>query len=263
MSSAAIVSAPDAALGERDVLGHVRVEVVADHQHVEMLVDRVDRERPGRVGRRGQHVRLAADPDDVGRVAAARALGVVGVDRPPGMARDRVLDEAGFVERVGVDGDLDVDARRRPTDTQSIAAGVVPQSSCSLSAAGAGLDLLDQRRPAAEALPLPRKPKFIGRPRPPAASGAMFQAPGVQVVALVPVAGPGAAADQRGDAAGERLVDLLRADEVDVASMPPAVTIMPSPAITSVAGADHHARSHAVHECRDCRPCRCRRSGRP
>ena len=39
MSSAAIVSRADAALGEGDVLGDARVEVMADHQHVEMLVD--------------------------------------------------------------------------------------------------------------------------------------------------------------------------------------------------------------------------------
>ena len=57
-SSAAIVVRPDAALGEREVLGHARVEVVADHQHVEVLVDGVDGVRPRRVGRRRQHVRL-------------------------------------------------------------------------------------------------------------------------------------------------------------------------------------------------------------
>ena len=39
MSSAAIVSRADARLGEGDVLGDRRVEMVADHQHVEMLVD--------------------------------------------------------------------------------------------------------------------------------------------------------------------------------------------------------------------------------
>ena len=44
----------------------------------------------------------------------------------------------------------------------------------------------------------------------------MCQGPGVQVVAKVPVAGPGAAAQHCGDAGHERLVDLLRADEMDV-----------------------------------------------
>ena len=64
----------------------------------------------GRVGlvELGQHVRLAADADDVRRVAAARALGVVGVDRPALERGDRVVDEARLVQRVGVDRDLDV-----------------------------------------------------------------------------------------------------------------------------------------------------------
>ena len=44
----------------------------------------------------------------------------------------------------------------------------------------------------------------------------MCHGPGVQVVAKVPVAGPGPAADHGGDARHQRLVDLLRADEVDV-----------------------------------------------
>ncbi len=45
---------------------------------------------------------------------------------------------------------------------------------------------------------------------------AMCQAPGVQVVALVPVAGPVPPPSMRGDARNKRLLDLLRADEVDV-----------------------------------------------
>ena len=50
----------------------------------------------GRVGlvERRQHVRLAAHLDDVGRVAAARALGVEGVDGAALEGGDRVLDEA-------------------------------------------------------------------------------------------------------------------------------------------------------------------------
>ena len=43
----------DAAFGEGDVLGNARIEVVADHQHVEMLVDGVDREGAGGVGDEG------------------------------------------------------------------------------------------------------------------------------------------------------------------------------------------------------------------
>ncbi len=44
----------------------------------------------------------------------------------------------------------------------------------------------------------------------------MWNGPGVQVVALVPAAGPGAAAEHGGNARHQRLVDELRADEMNV-----------------------------------------------
>ena len=93
---------------------------------------RVDRVGPRRIGRRRQHVRLAADLDDVGRVAAAGAFGVEGVDRAALERGERGLDEARLVERVGVDRDLHVVARRRPRGSCRSPPGVVPQSSCSL-----------------------------------------------------------------------------------------------------------------------------------
>lgn len=40
------------------------------------------------------------------------------------------------------------------------------------------------------ALPLPKKPRFTGRPSAACSMRAMWKAPGVQVVALEPVAGP-------------------------------------------------------------------------
>src|SRR3546814_2793127 len=46
----------DTAFGEGEILGDRRIEMMADHQHVEMFVDRVDRERTGGVGRRGDDV---------------------------------------------------------------------------------------------------------------------------------------------------------------------------------------------------------------
>ena len=46
-----MIQAADARLGERDVLGDARVEVMAHHQHVEMLVERVDGIRARRIGR--------------------------------------------------------------------------------------------------------------------------------------------------------------------------------------------------------------------
>ena len=52
--------AADPAFGEGDILGDARVEMMAHHQHVEMLVDGVDRKRAGGIGRRGQHIRQPA-----------------------------------------------------------------------------------------------------------------------------------------------------------------------------------------------------------
>ena len=61
---------PDARGGEGQVLRDRRVQVMADHQHVEVLVERVTRVRAGRVGRGRQHVRVRGDLDDVRGVTA-------------------------------------------------------------------------------------------------------------------------------------------------------------------------------------------------
>ncbi len=98
---------------------------------------------------------------------------------------------------------------------QSIAAGVVPQSSCSLSAQAPALTISSSAagpRGIALAGKAEIDRKRIGRldhaaemPRPRRAGGGIG-------------AGrrPGAAAEHRGDAGHQRLVDLLRADEMDV-----------------------------------------------
>ncbi len=62
----------------------------------------------------------------------------------------------------------------------------------------------------------------------------MWRAPGVHVVAFVPVAGPVPPPTNVVTPRRERLVPLLRADEVDVRVDAPAVTMWPSPAMTSV-----------------------------
>src|ERR1700719_3488676 len=51
-----------------------------------------------------------------------------------------------------------------------------------------------------------------------------------------PVRGTGAASNQGGDPGSERIVDLLRADEMNVSVDPSCGDMFPSPAITSVPG---------------------------
>ena len=215
MSSAAMVSRRMRAFGEGDVFGDARVEMVADHQHVEMLVDGVDRVGPGRIGRAGQHIGQPGRLDDVRRMAAAGAFGVVGVDGAALEGGERGFDEAGFVERVGVDGDLHVHLvghRQAAVDGGRRRAPVLVQ----LEAHGAGLDLLAQGfRQAGVALAEEAEvhregfggfEHAVDVPRARRAGG------GVGAGGRA-----GAAADHGGDAGIQRLVDLLRADEVDVA----------------------------------------------
>mmetsp|Transcript_62801 Transcript_62801/g.184144 ORF Transcript_62801/g.184144 Transcript_62801/m.184144 type:complete len:321 (+) Transcript_62801:53-1015(+) len=86
--------AANARLRKGHVLRDVLVQVVAHHEHVQVLVDGVDREGPRGVRGRRDDVGEAADLDDVRGVAAAGALGVVGVDRAALHRRDGVVDEA-------------------------------------------------------------------------------------------------------------------------------------------------------------------------
>jgi len=147
-------------------------------------------------------------------MAATGTFGVIGVD---GTALERAqggFDETGLVEGVGVDRHLHVvlvgDAQAI-VDARRGGAPVFVQ----LEADGAGLDLLDQRlRQAGVAL---AGEADVHRER----------VGGLKHARQVPRAGgagggvgtgrrPGAAADHGGDAAHQRLFDLLWADEVDV-----------------------------------------------
>src|SRR4026208_2268428 len=85
---------------------------------------------------------------------------------------------------------------------QSIAAGVVPQSSCSLSAQAPAL-IISSSAAGREALPLPAKPRLTGH----ASAAGLMRAGGH---------GARAAAEHRGDPRHQRLFHLLRADEMDV-----------------------------------------------
>ena len=100
---------PDAAVGEGDVFTDIGVEMVAHHEHVHVLGERVDGEGAGGVGGRGKDVGFTGEANDVGRVPAAGPFGVIGVNGPSGDGGDGRFGEAGLVESVGVNRDLDVE----------------------------------------------------------------------------------------------------------------------------------------------------------
>ena len=81
----------DAAFGKGQVFGDAGIQVVADHQHVHMLIERVVGEGHGRVGRAGQKVRLTHHLQNVGRMAAPRAFGVKGAQAAPPRGFDGVF----------------------------------------------------------------------------------------------------------------------------------------------------------------------------
>ncbi len=134
------------ALGKSHVLGDVLVEMVADHQHIEMLVDGIYGEGPGRIGRGGQYVGLAAEPHNIWRVSAAGTLGVIGVDRPALEGCARGFDKSRLVECVGMDADLHIVVfghRQAGVYRRRGSTPILVQ----LEPAGPALDLLDQPRP--------------------------------------------------------------------------------------------------------------------
>ena len=104
--------ASDAAFGECYVFRNFWVEMVANHQHVEVFIHCIDCEGPGRVGRGRQHIRLTAYFDNIRRMTAASTFGMEGMDVAALESSDRVLDEAGLVQGIGVDRHRDVGVLR-------------------------------------------------------------------------------------------------------------------------------------------------------
>ncbi len=253
--------AADARLGEREVLRDLRVQVVADDQHVEVLVDGVDRVRARRVRRARDDVGLRRDGDDVRRVPAARALRVVRVDRCGRRSRRastaRSRPRSSVSVWIAACTPVSAAIRRQV----SIAAGVVPQSSCSLKpptpasacsrspASLTGVALAQQQH--VDRVLVEREQHLADRPR--------RRRAGRRARAL---GGPGAAADQRRHPRGDRLVDDLRADEVHVRVDPARGQDAALAGDDLGRRADLQLRVDAVHHVRVARFAQGRRSGR-
>ena len=152
--------------------------------------------------------------DDVGRVAAAGALGVEGMDGAALEGRDGVLDEARFVQRVGVDHDLNVvivGDREAAIDRRRRRAPVLVE----LERAGAGLDHLDEGG-RQRGVALAGKAEVHREGIEGAQHHLDVPRPGRAGRRLRPLGRAGAAAEHRRDARHQGVVDLLRADEMDV-----------------------------------------------
>ncbi len=198
--------------------GHVfrnrGAQVMAHHEHVEVLVQRVDRERHRGIRGGRQTIRLAANLDDVRRVTAARAFGVVSVNRASLERANRILDVAGFVDRVGMNRDLHVKLFRHGESAIDCRGSSAPvfvqlQTNC------AGLDLLAQRLRRGR-ISFTQKSQINGK-----AVGRFQHAMHVprawRARGSVSAGGrASAAANQRRQAARKRGLDKLRANKMDV-----------------------------------------------
>ena len=110
-----------------------------------------------------------------GRVPAAGAFGVVGVNRPAFERRDGVFDEAGLVEGVGMDRDLNVELFG---DAEALIDGRRRRSPVlvKLQTERAGANLFAQRL-RKRRVPFPRKPKLSGKASAASYIRRIFQAP--------------------------------------------------------------------------------------
>ena len=84
----------DAAFGKGEVFCYAGIEVMANHQHVHMLVERVDRVGSRGVCGRGEHVLLAHDFQNIGRMSAPCALCVEAVNRAAFECRNGVFHKS-------------------------------------------------------------------------------------------------------------------------------------------------------------------------
>lgn len=98
----------NARFGEGDVFSDIWIEMVADHQHVEMFIDGVDGIRQRRVGGGGQNIRMCAGGDDIRRMAATCAFGMESMNGAIADRCQRILNKTGLIERVAVQRYLNV-----------------------------------------------------------------------------------------------------------------------------------------------------------
>jgi hypothetical protein len=137
---------------ELDVARDRPREPVVEHGHGDVLDRCVDAERQRGRGRRTQDRRLAHEAQQVGDVAAAGALDVVGVDRPAGDRGHRVLELRRLLEPVGVEAQRQVprlDVSQHVIDELGVGAVVL-------------VDLEPQRARVDQRVEVP----VLGRPRP-------------------------------------------------------------------------------------------------
>ncbi len=84
------------------------VQVMAYHQHVQMFIDGIYRVRAGGIGRCRQYIREGGCADNIRRMAPTGAFCVEGMYYAAVDGLECIFQEAGFIQRIRVDGNLHV-----------------------------------------------------------------------------------------------------------------------------------------------------------
>ncbi len=134
--------AANARFGKGDILSDARVKVMANHEHIEVLIKGIEGVGAGWVRRRGQHRGIAADPQNIRCMTTARPFGVVGVNGAVFEGGNGSFDKARFVEGIGVDSNGNVVLVGNAEAGINRSGGSAPVF-VKLEANGAGLDLLN------------------------------------------------------------------------------------------------------------------------
>mmetsp|Transcript_16537 Transcript_16537/g.24247 ORF Transcript_16537/g.24247 Transcript_16537/m.24247 type:complete len:227 (-) Transcript_16537:16-696(-) len=95
-------------LRKADILLKTFIQMMTHHEHIQMLIHGIPRVWTGGVGAAGQHVGFPRHTNDIGCVSSTGSLGVIRVDGSIFGSGDASLAHGGFVEGIGVDGDLNV-----------------------------------------------------------------------------------------------------------------------------------------------------------
>ena len=93
---------PDPGFCKSNIFGDRRIEVMANHQHIQVLIQRIQGVGSSGIRRRRQHIRLTTDFDDVGCMSAACSFSVVGVDGTILERSDRIFDKSAFIQSIGM-----------------------------------------------------------------------------------------------------------------------------------------------------------------
>ncbi|MCY1244665.1 hypothetical protein D3C80_1008680 [compost metagenome] len=98
----------DAGLCESHIFRNFRTQVMADHQHIQMLIHGIDRIGTGRVCRRGKYIFFTRCCDNIRCVPSTSTLCMEAVNSPALHRCEGVFYKTAFVKCIAMESNLNV-----------------------------------------------------------------------------------------------------------------------------------------------------------